>query len=80
MARATPSVPKRTTSSRRTSCRRAGLIFDRNGTPLVENTPVYTATIVPDLLPESSDTRYAIYNKLESIIGVPALEIQTPDR
>lgn len=54
-----------------------GLIVDRNGTPLVENTPVYAATIVPDLLPAARDTRYAIYNKLESIIAVPALEIQT---
>jgi len=54
-----------------------GLIFDRNGAPLVDNTPIYTASVVPDLLPSSSDTRYAIYNKLESIIGIPALEIQT---
>src|SRR5689334_23228004 len=29
-----------------------GLITDRNGTPLVQNVGVYTATLVPELLPK----------------------------
>src|SRR5690242_16071594 len=29
-----------------------GLILDRNGQPLVQNVGVYTATVVPELLPK----------------------------
>ena len=54
-----------------------GLVTDRTGVPLVQNTPVYAASLVPDLLPAAPATRYAIYRKLESLTGVPALEIQT---
>lgn len=53
-----------------------GLIVARDGTPLVENTGVYTAAITPEFLPESKDARYKIYLKLESLVGVPALQIQ----
>src|SRR5487761_2213773 len=52
-----------------------GLIYDRNGTPLVDNVPDYTARLIPDLLPQSQSTRYAIYQSLEQILGIPALEI-----
>lgn len=52
-----------------------GTIVDRNGEPLVENTPAYAATIVPDLLPSNPDKRRAIYLELERITGTPALEI-----
>ena len=54
-----------------------GLITDRNGEPLVENVPVYTAIILPELLPETRDERYKIYLRLEQLIGVPALEIES---
>ncbi len=60
-----------------------GLVYDRNGEPLVQNVGVFTATVIPVLLPTlpngDPDTaaRYAIYLELESILGVPALEIQT---
>lgn len=53
-----------------------GLIFDRNGIALVQNVGVYTATIVPELLPASDGTRYAIYLRLEALVGVPALQVQ----
>lgn len=53
-----------------------GLIFDRKGVPLVENAPIYTATITPLFLPEEPEKRYAIYLALEGLTGVPALEIQ----
>jgi penicillin-binding protein 2 len=53
-----------------------GLIYDRNGEPIVENVPVYTAVVLPEFLPVSKDARYAIYLRLERLVGVPALEIQ----
>src|SRR5512135_788869 len=37
-----------------------GEILDRNGQPLVENVPVYTVQIVPELLPASVDARNVI--------------------
>ncbi len=52
-----------------------GLILARDGTPLVQNVGVYTATITPQFLPQSSDTRYQTYLKLEKILNVPALQI-----
>lgn len=59
-----------------------GLIYDRTGAQLVENVPSYSAQLVPDLLPESSgtgsatDPRYQVFQRLEQILGVPALAIQ----
>lgn len=52
-----------------------GLIYDRNGTALVENVGVFQASVTPELLPESREERYRIYLILERITGVPALEI-----
>ena len=34
-----------------------GLITDRNGEPLVENVGVYSATLLPEMLPESEADR-----------------------
>ncbi len=53
-----------------------GLIADRNGVPLVANKPVYSASITPELLPDDSAVRFKIYQKLEDLLGVPAVEIQ----
>ncbi len=52
-----------------------GLIYDRNGTPLVENIGVFQASVTPELLPEGREERYRIYLILEQITGVDALEI-----
>lgn len=53
-----------------------GLIYDRNGELLVQNTGLYTASVVPDFLPLDDAQRYLIYLRLEELTGVPALEIQ----
>ena len=53
-----------------------GLISDRNGDPLVGNKPVYSASLVPELLPDDHAVRFRIYQKLEDLLGVPAVEIQ----
>ncbi|MFQ5382181.1 MAG: penicillin-binding transpeptidase domain-containing protein, partial [Dehalococcoidia bacterium] len=54
-----------------------GLIFDRNGELLVENVPVYSATIIPEFLPDSEDERRAIYLWLEDELNTPALQVST---
>jgi penicillin-binding protein 2 len=54
-----------------------GLIVDRNGEPLVRNVGVYSATILPEMLPESPEARYRIYLRLQELIGVSPLMVQT---
>ncbi|WP_322819601.1 penicillin-binding protein 2 [Tepidiforma sp.] len=54
-----------------------GLITDRNGEPLVRNVGVYSATVLPEMLPGSADARYRIYLRLQELIGVSPLEVQT---
>jgi penicillin-binding protein 2 len=54
-----------------------GLILDRNGQPLVQNVGVYTATLVPELLPKDQASRYKIYLRLEGLTGASALDIQS---
>ena len=52
-----------------------GLIFDRLGNPLVNNTVSFNASIAPSLLPSNEQFRYQIYLILEKILDLPALEI-----
>jgi len=60
-----------------------GLITDRNGEALVQNVGVYSASILPEALPNDTqfenwkEMRYRIYLKLEQITGTSALEIQS---
>jgi cell division protein FtsI/penicillin-binding protein 2 len=60
-----------------------GLITDRNGEALVQNVGVYSASILPEALPNEDqyddwkERRYRLYLKLEDLVGVSALEIQT---
>ena len=60
-----------------------GLVYDRNGEALVDNVGVFTATVIPVLLPVTRGgepdrtARYEIYLQLERILGIPALAIQT---
>ena len=53
-----------------------GLIFDRKGQPLVENSGSFTALITPSFLPEDSRDRYRLYLYLEDLLGIPALQIE----
>lgn len=53
-----------------------GLIYDSAGRPLVDNVGTYSLTVVPELLPSSTDERRTLYLFLEQATGVPALEIQ----
>jgi penicillin-binding protein 2 len=51
-----------------------GLIFDREGRPLVRNTARFSAAIVPGDLPDRGEP--GIYSQVERVTGVPAAEIE----
>lgn len=50
-----------------------GLIYDRNGEPLVENRPIFSAAVIPEDVPE--DQLLVVAAEVSSITGVPAKEI-----
>ena len=52
-----------------------GLIYDRSGYLLVDNTVSFSASIVPSLLPVNEQKRYRLYLYLEKILDLPAIEI-----
>ena len=60
-----------------------GLITDRNGEPLVQNVGVYSASVLPEALPNADqfddwkEMRFKIYLKLEQLTGTSSLEIQS---
>jgi penicillin-binding protein 2 len=51
-----------------------GLIYDRNGKPVVENGARFSVTITPDDLPD--DESGAVYKDLSDVIHVPVSDIQ----
>jgi penicillin-binding protein 2 len=52
-----------------------GLIYDRNGTPLVTNVPTYSVKIRPADLPTS--IREPVVGRLAALLGIDATEITT---
>ncbi len=60
-----------------------GLITDRNGEPLVQNVGVYSASVLPEALPNADqfddwkEMRFKMYLKLEQLTGTSSLEIQS---
>ena len=53
-----------------------GLIFDRKGRPLVENSGAFTALITPSFLPDDSADRYRLYLYLEDLLAVECIPEQ----
>jgi penicillin-binding protein 2 len=51
-----------------------GLIFDRNGTPLVQNDARFSVAIMPGDLPEEGEA--GVYRALSRVIGMPVDEIE----
>ncbi len=51
-----------------------GLIYDRNGRPLVQNSARFSAAIVPGDLPDRGET--GIYRLLSGVINMPVEEIE----
>ncbi|MEK7246954.1 MAG: hypothetical protein AAB092_00625, partial [Chloroflexota bacterium] len=51
-----------------------GLIYDRNGKPLVSNSARFSATIIPGDLPDRGEE--AVYRMISNVIGMPTEEIE----
>lgn len=48
-----------------------GVIYDRYNNLLAKNAPAYIVEIIPAELPVTTEERYAIYNRLSALVGVP---------
>jgi penicillin-binding protein 2 len=55
-----------------------GVIYDRNGSLLVRNIPVYNVNITAALLPESQAETQAIYQEISSLTDVPVSQEGPP--
>ena len=47
-----------------------GIVFDRNGIPLVRNAPNYDLTVIPGDLPKDGAEREEVYKKLSELSGI----------
>lgn len=48
-----------------------GIIYDRNGTLLVRNRPVYNVVIIPAFLPEDDTARARVFARLSELLNLP---------
>jgi penicillin-binding protein 2 len=48
-----------------------GIIYDRQGTPLVRNIPDFSVTVVPAYLPEDELVEMEVYRKLSLLLNMP---------
>jgi penicillin-binding protein 2 len=48
-----------------------GIIYDRNGQPLVHNAPSFEVQIVPAYLPDSTEAEMKIYQRLAALLDMP---------
>ena len=48
-----------------------GIIYDRNGVPLVRNIPDFSVTIVPAYLPDDDLAEMEVYRKLSLLLNMP---------
>ncbi len=48
-----------------------GVVYDRNGSQLVRNVPVFNVVVTPALLPDSQAEQQSIFERLARLTGVP---------
>ena len=48
-----------------------GILFDRNGAPLVDNRPAFTLSLIPRELDRDPDKRDAALGRLSALIQIP---------
>lgn len=53
-----------------------GIIYDKNGTPLVKNIPNFEVVVVPTDLPQEDNDRRDIFDRLSELIKIPKEEIE----
>jgi penicillin-binding protein 2 len=52
-----------------------GILFDRHGTPLVDNRPAFTLSLIPRELPRDVETRDAVLGRVASLLRVSYQEL-----
>ena len=52
-----------------------GILFDRHGTPLVDNRPTFTLSLIPRELPRDDETRDAVLGRVASLLRIPYQEL-----
>src|SRR5438874_3118600 len=52
-----------------------GVLFDRNGTPLVDNRPAFTLSLIPRELPRDVESRDAVLGRVASLLNIPYQEL-----
>jgi penicillin-binding protein 2 len=52
-----------------------GILFDRHGTPLVDNRPAFTLSLIPRELPRDVETRDAVLGRVASLLRIPYQEL-----
>ena len=53
-----------------------GILFDRNGAPLVDNRPAFTLSLIPRELDRDPDRRDAALGRLSALIQIPYQELR----
>jgi penicillin-binding protein 2 len=48
-----------------------GVIYDRNGTPLVHNAPSFEVQIIPAYLPDDSAAEHTVFQRLATLLNMP---------
>src|SRR3989449_3975247 len=52
-----------------------GILFDRHGTPLVDNRPAFTLSLIPRELPRDVEARDAVLGRVASLLHIPYQEL-----
>jgi penicillin-binding protein 2 len=52
-----------------------GILFDRHGTPLVDNRPAFTLSLIPRELPRDVEARDAVLGRVASLLHIPFQEL-----
>jgi penicillin-binding protein 2 len=52
-----------------------GIVFDRNGVPLVDNRPTFTLSLIPRELPRDQEARAAVLGRLAALLRLPYEEL-----
>jgi penicillin-binding protein 2 len=52
-----------------------GILFDRNGLPLVDNRPAFTLSLIPREMDRETDKRDAVLGRVSTLVGIPYAEL-----
>ena len=52
-----------------------GILFDKNGVPLVDNRPAFTLSLIPRELPREEQGRDAVLGRVASLLQIPYAEL-----